>query len=239
MLVAYWSAKGGSGTTVLAAAHALRSAAERPTLLVDLDGDLPAVLGVDAPATGVSEWLAAGSNVPTDALERIAIPVVPNLQLIGLGEEPVPHEILNSRVTVLAGMLATNARTVIADCGSNPRPLAAAVARAAHRSILVTRPCFLSMRRQRRAGLAPTEVAVVRDQGRAYTDRDIEDAVGAPVRLSVDVEPAIASAVDAGMLARRLPRALRRVADRAMDRPDSGTPEVARRRRDDRGWGAA
>src|SRR5690554_3312679 len=38
VLIAYWAAKGGSGATVLAAAHALAAAVAGPTLAVDLDG---------------------------------------------------------------------------------------------------------------------------------------------------------------------------------------------------------
>ena len=44
MITVCWAAKGGSGTTVVAAAMAI--AAPTPTLLIDLAGDVPAVLGV-------------------------------------------------------------------------------------------------------------------------------------------------------------------------------------------------
>ena len=45
MIDVYWSAKGGVGTSVVAAATALMSAADGvATLLVDLDGDQPAIL---------------------------------------------------------------------------------------------------------------------------------------------------------------------------------------------------
>ena len=54
-----WSAKGGSGTTVVSAALALVLSQSRPALLVDLAGDLPATLGIAEP-TGprVLDWLA-------------------------------------------------------------------------------------------------------------------------------------------------------------------------------------
>ena len=69
-LLAFWSPKGGSGTSVTAAAVAIQAAkVRRPVRLVDLRGDLPAVLGLGAdPATGVADWLAAGPTAPTDAL---------------------------------------------------------------------------------------------------------------------------------------------------------------------------
>jgi Flp pilus assembly CpaE family ATPase len=206
MLVAYWAAKGGSGATVLAAAHGLRSARSTPTLLVDLDGDLPAALGVPAPEAGVAEWTSAGDAVPTDALDRIAVPVAPNLELLGRGRGPIDP----ARAAVLAALLARSARTVVVDCGSRPGPATGAVARAASRSILVTRACYLALQRLDEVDLAPTDVALVREERRALEVADVEARVGAPVRLSVKLDPGVARAIDAGLLCSRLPWGLRR-----------------------------
>ena len=206
MLVTYWSAKGGSGASVLAAAHGLVAASSGPTLLVDLDGDLPRVLGVAEPATGVADWLAAGASVPADAVDRIAVAVAPNLHLLARGAGPLQIE----RAEVLAGLLAASPRTVVVDGGSRPGPVARAVARVADRSVLVTRPCYLAVRRQHDLDLAPTEVALVREAQRALDARDIAQAVGAPVRTTVPFDPAVSRAVDAGLLRARLPRALAR-----------------------------
>jgi hypothetical protein len=206
VLIAYWAAKGGSGASVLAAAHALAAAATGPTLLVDLDGDLPDILGVPAPETGLAQWLAAGRAVPTDALDRISVAVAPNVHLVGRG----PGGLEPSRADVLAGLLAAMPRTVVADCGSRPGAVARAVARSADRSVLVTRSCYLAIRRQQRLGLAPTEVALVREPQRALDADDITLAVGAPVRTTVAFDPSVSRAVDAGLLRTRLPRALSR-----------------------------
>jgi hypothetical protein len=43
----------------------------------------------------------------------------------------------------------------------------------------------------------------------------VEDCVGAPVVAEVSVDPQVARAVDAGLLATRLPRGLARELDRA------------------------
>ena len=204
MLIAYWAAKGGSGATVLAAAHALRLATTTPTLLVDLDGDLPAALGVPAPAAGVAEWTGAGERVPVDALDRIAVSIGPNLQLIGSGEG-VPAA---DRAPVLADLLVRSPHTVVVDGGSRPGPLASAVIRRADRSILVTRACYLAIRRFGGLDLAPTEVALVREPQRALGPEDVAAAIGAPVRTRIPVDPGIARAVDSGLLASRMPRAL-------------------------------
>jgi hypothetical protein len=59
--------------------------------------------------------------------------------------------------------------------------------------------------------LRPSEVVVVREPGRSLSRHDIESALGAPVRAEIEADPAVARAVDAGLLmARRLPRSLER-----------------------------
>ena len=60
-----WSAKGGSGTTVIAAALGLVLSHHRPTLLVDLGGDAPAALGMAEPSgPGVHDWLVVTAFLP-------------------------------------------------------------------------------------------------------------------------------------------------------------------------------
>ncbi len=206
MLIAYWAAKGGSGASVLAAAHALVAAAAGPTVLVDLDGDLPCVIGCEPAEAGVAQWLAAGASVPTDALDRIAGPVTSNLRLVGRGTGPLDPD----RADVLAHLLAASPRTVVVDCGTRPGPVGRSVARAADRSVLVTRACYVALRRQADHDLAPTEVALVREPCRALHGRDVEAALGTPVRTTVPFDPAISRAVDAGLLRTRLPRPLAR-----------------------------
>lgn len=209
MLTAYWAAKGGAGATVLAAAHALVAATHRATVVVDLDGDLPAVLGVDATdRPGVAEWLRAGPDVPTDALDRLLVPVADDLSLLPRGIGALDE----ARAAVLGRLLAGSPREVVLDAGTRPGHAARAVVREADRSVLVTRACYLALRRLHGIGLAPTEVVVVREANRALGGDDITAAVGVPVRTTVGVDPGIARAVDAGLLAARLPRGLARAA---------------------------
>ncbi len=72
MLLALWSPKGGSGTSVVAAALALVAAGREETRLADLGGDQPAILSLpqlpaDAgPSGGLAGWLAAGPSTPTE-----------------------------------------------------------------------------------------------------------------------------------------------------------------------------
>jgi MinD-like ATPase involved in chromosome partitioning or flagellar assembly len=229
MLLACWSSKGGAGTTVVAAALACL-AAEREgspgALLADLAGDAPAVLGLDEPGgPGLAGWLAA-ADAPADALGRLEVPVAAGLGLLPRGEGPLGERPAGersageqsagegsageARAALLAALLAGEGRAVVADCGTLPRGAAGVVAAAAERSVLVIRPCFLALRRAVASALRPTEAILVAEPGRALTRRDLEAALGVPVVAVVEVDPAVARAVDAGLLASRLPRALGR-----------------------------
>src|SRR4051812_22888747 len=138
MLVACWSVKGGSGTTVVTAALGLALASHAPgALLVDLAGDLPAALGVAEPdGPGLADWLGAGADVPSDALARLEVEVGPGLALLPMGG-PLPEA--PARAEELAALLASESRVVVADCGSSPCATALSLAGAAGLSLLVLR----------------------------------------------------------------------------------------------------
>jgi MinD superfamily P-loop ATPase len=206
MLVACWSCKGGAGTTVVAAALALAHGSAG-ALLADLAGDLPVVLGLDDHGgPGLAGWLAAGSGVPADALARLERPVRPGLALLDRGAGPLVAE----RAAVLGSLLAADDRLVVADCGTSPGPPAAAVVAAAQRSLLVTRPCFVALHRARRLDFGPSGVVLVAEPGRSLGRREVEVHLGVPVVAVVEHDPAVARAVDAGLLQARLPRSLAR-----------------------------
>lgn len=208
VLIACWSAKGGSGTTVVAASLALTLARRGSTVtLADLAGDSPAALGVPDPGgPGIAEWVAAGEDVPAAALAALAAPVTPDLRLLARGVGSL-DERDGERLAVALASLAP----VVVDCGavtSDPTGAAAALAGAATHSLLVLRPCFLSLRSAVAAPLRPSGIILVNDQPRALGRADVEDVLGAPVRAEVAWDPAVARAVDAGLLARSVPRVL-------------------------------
>lgn len=203
MLVTLSSPKGGSGTSVSAVALA-SLLADPSALLVDLDGDLPAVCGLpDEDAPGIGD-LAAAIDAPPDGLARIERPVGERLALLSRGHgEPAP-----GRPELLAAVLAADRRLVVVDAGDGSSALARALsARAAHR-ILVVRPCYLALRRAAVIDDA-TAVLLIEEPGRALRRGDVADATGLPV-TSVPWDPSIARAVDAGLLVSRPPRCLRR-----------------------------
>lgn len=218
MLLACWSVKGGSGTTVVAAVLASVLARSRPegVLLADLCGDAPAVLGAPEPSgPGLSDWLRAGRDVPADALHRLEVDLGGGLHLLPRGEGPLTDD---SRADVLGAALAGDARHVVADCGVAAQGPALTLAAVATCSFLVIRPCYLALRRATVAAVRPSGIVLLREVGRALDRTDVEDVVGAPVVMELDVDPAIARSVDAGLLRARLPRPLNRAVARALER---------------------
>ena len=216
MLISAWSAKGGAGTTVvtvgLAAALADRSGDD--VLLVDLAGDLPATMGLSEPSTGLTDWMVAGPDVTLDALARVEIPTpIRKVQLLplggGLGWTP-------ERMGALVGLLAADRRILVVDAGMLSRlegdrvGLGEAVTARADVSLLVTRACYLALRRAMKLGRRPDGVVVVRENGRALDGGDVQRLLDAPVVARVDIDPAVARLVDSGLLASRPPRGLTR-----------------------------
>jgi hypothetical protein len=217
VFVSCWSVKGGAGTTVVATtlARILASRSTTGSLLVDLAGDVPALLGLeDGDGPGVSDWLAAGDTVPADGWARLEVATP-----IGVAVVPRGRGTLSAvdRAEVLVGILAAERRPVVVDCGLlptvGPRDESAAtvLASLATRSVLVTRACRLSLRRAQASPFRPSDVVLVRELGRHLVADDVAELLGVDVWAEVLVDTAVAGAIDAGSLGgRRLPRHLRR-----------------------------
>jgi CobQ/CobB/MinD/ParA nucleotide binding domain len=215
VLVACWSTKGGTGTTTVAAALALICArSPGGALAVDLDGDLPAALGLPegTPVPGVADWLAAAPCVPADGLARLEEPAGPGLSLVRRGHGPLAVP----AAELLAGVLTAEPRTVVVDCGridldtDDGGGVGRVLAAGAGRSLLVLRACYLALRRSQSVPLRPSGVVLVSEEGRSLTAEDVEHVTGVPVLAKVRVTEQVARAVDAGLLARELPRTLAR-----------------------------
>lgn len=213
MLFACWSVKGGSGTTVVSVALASLLAGSSPVgaLLVDLAGDVPAVCGMaEPPGPGVAGWLGAGPDVPADALTRLEVDGPGGLRLLARGTSEAGADLGAGRAAVLAALLAVDPRAVVADCGSGPVGAGGAVVAAAACSLLILRPCYLSLRLAQQVGQRPTGIVLVGDADRTLRAPDVEAVLDAPVVATVTTDAQVARAVDAGMLGHRLPRSLRR-----------------------------
>lgn len=211
MFTACWSVKGGSGTTVVAASLAIAHAhAGRRVVLADLAGDVPTALGVPDPVgPGLLEWLGAGAAVPDDALSRLAMSVSEDVDLIGSGGAEAARSLDDSAGSRLARALRRHAdgAELIVDCGRAEFPAAATLVAESDRSLLVLRPCYLALRRAMVAP-RPSGVVLVCEPERALGAADVEDVLGVRVVAEIPWDPAVARAVDAGLLVTRLPRRL-------------------------------
>lgn len=207
MVIACWSVKGGSGTTVIATTLALMAArGGREALVVDLGGDVPAALGIPEPDSGgVRAWCETGA-CSAASLAPFVVPVAPRLTLVtagGLAERPA-SALEGERLCAALGSIPFT----IVDCGPPGSPASVAVAGAATRSLLVMRPCYLAFRRALAAPIRPSGVILLVEDGRSLGARDVEDVLGVPVITTVPVDATVARAVDAGVLAGRVPRPL-------------------------------
>ena len=200
-VIVCWAAKGGSGTTVVACALVLGWPRSQPVTLVDLGGDCPTALGLNEPSgPGVVDWLASPTAGPPD-LARLAVTIRDDVCLIPRGLAVAPDD----QWPRLAAALRTSGNTVV-DAGTGCPPQA--LLDAAEQSLLITRPCFLAIRRAQQLSIRPTGIVLVDEPGRALTSGDVEHALGVPVVAEVHLDPAVARAVDAGLLIARLPRSL-------------------------------
>jgi hypothetical protein len=208
VLTVCWSVKGGVGSTVvsalLALGHARRSS--EGALAIGLDDDLAMALGVSVrPTVGFAEWTCT-EDAPPDALARLATEVGAGLHVIGAGA----GELCLDRLASRSSELEMTTRPVIVDVGNASAPVVTRLTAAASSSLLVVRSCYLGLRRCQDLPAEPTGVVLVREPGRSLTCRDVEAVIGVPVLVEIDVDPAVARLVDAGLLTTRLPRSLSR-----------------------------
>ena len=110
---------------------------------------------------------------------------------------------------MLAALLGDDPRPVVIDCRNPERRGGAHRCRQATVSLLVVRRVPRASPCGERAS-SPIGVVLVGEVGRALGRADVEAVLGVPVRAEVMVDPAVARAVDAGVLASRLPKPLAR-----------------------------
>jgi MinD-like ATPase involved in chromosome partitioning or flagellar assembly len=207
MLFACWSVKGGSGTTVVATALALVLAESSPegVLLVDCAGDVPAALGLPEPdGPGLADWLAAPEASP-DALARLAVEASASVRLVpwqgGLNRPEGDSARLLDALGAAPG-------PVVVDVGAIASKFALGVAASASVSLLVMRPCYMSVRRATAAPIRPSGVILVHEPGRVLKREDVEAGLGVPVRAELVWSEGVARLVDVDGLLGRVPRSL-------------------------------
>jgi hypothetical protein len=160
-------ARGGAGTSTIAAMLALWARTMVPTELVTGDLDtMTALLGITPPA---------------DRPE----PVLPGLRL--------------------AQTSTGDAELTVIDAGRQGDTQLGAVGPGERRIGVLRGPCYLALRTLLSGRCETLDgVVVVAEPGRALTERDVADVLGIPVVAVVPAIPAIARAIDAGLLTSRL-----------------------------------
>jgi hypothetical protein len=73
--------------------------------------------------------------------------------------------------------------------------------------VVVRGPCYLALRHLVNAeGRLPDGIVLAKEAGRSLTAKDVSDVTGVPVVAQIDVTPAVARTIDAGLLVARLHR---------------------------------
>lgn len=217
MITLCHAAKGGSGTTIVACLRAIDSLG--PVLLVDLEGDVPGMLGLPDPERpGIADWLA--SNAPIAHLDDLLIEVTPNALVLpraavdsfasaSAAIAGAPAERWDELVDWFGEWAHDSGGAIVIDAGTTVLPTS--FAEQCPTRWLVTRSCYLSLRRATRLPVTPTGVVVVDEPGRALSARDIETCVRAPIIATIPWDMRVARSIDTGLLgARRLPRSVQR-----------------------------
>lgn len=207
MTTSFWSVKGGVGVSTVAAMFAIaRASRAEPSLIVDFAGDQPALLGLPDPVgPGVTEWCAT-PNRSSDALARVSTEISVDLSLLHRGAdrwgETEPGQLHQA--------LRAQNQHVMIDAGRADHPFTQAVVAQSEHRLLVLRCCYLALHAARSLPIEPTGIVLVRERGRSLGPADAEAVTAAPVVAEIALDPAIARCIDAGLIARRLPRALLR-----------------------------
>lgn len=160
-------ARGGQGTTTVAAALALFASGARQSILVASEPETAArVLGVAVPAERCVE--------------------------------------VTSRLRLASILPAAGDDTVVIDGGHLGHGVVAP-AGASH-WVVLRGPCYLALASLLEAPVRPDGIILVAETGRSLTAIDASDITGLPVVATVTASPAVARAIDAGILPARISR---------------------------------
>ena len=202
------SPKGGTGTSVVAASLAIVSSSSSPTLLVDLAGDQAAILGLPQPPIGLSDW---ANGMTYREFDEIVSLCHDNLYLAPTGT--CDFETLNAnawdKLLRALSLKHSEGCNIIVDLGRADIPIA--LRKIVDTCYLVTRPCYLALRRAVDLETAFSGVIVVNEPDRVLTSRDVESVLKLKCVAEIPYTSEISRRVDSGLLKSRLPMALQSV----------------------------
>jgi len=218
MLISCWSPKGGSGTTVVAAALAALTARQSNCWLVDTQGDLEAVFGVERAADGFRDWCECPPAIGADRLSDLGVDVAPGLTLIGAGAAHADISLAtDGRVQEFADWLGDDIAIVdagVVSQGAMPGYVEA-FNDVADVSLCVIRPCHLSLLRAHQSPIRPTGLIIIEEPNRRVAAEDAMRLLDAPIVARIPWDVSIGRAVDAGVMVRAMPKVLSRALERA------------------------
>jgi len=165
---------------------------------------------------GQGAELAADAGVQQRSVVVLVVDAGDGVSLLPAGSSSVaPWS--EERARSLARTLASHDVHVVVDVGRRGGPSVGQAHEAlvdelvaAGRSLLVTRSCYLALRRAVHQRVVADGAVLVREPGRSLDHRDVTQVLGLPMLAQVDLDPAVARSVDAGLLARTPHRALER-----------------------------
>lgn len=180
--IGFATAKHGQGCTTVACATAVLASREYHTLVVDWDSDCAAAFGV-SPA-------ALADDLPTDIHSR--------LQLVSLGWYMENSDLLDLYDVIIHDYGTFEDHFVPSDFDF---PF-----------VIVTRLCYMALRRLA-AGIHTDgnvdQIVIVKEMGRALSEKDVVRIFDHPVAVTeLYDDAAVRRALDAGLLASRLPSSL-------------------------------
>jgi CobQ/CobB/MinD/ParA nucleotide binding domain len=217
-IITVHATKGGQGlTTITAALGVLQAQAGHRTLLIDTGGDLPAILGKPEPlSVGLADYLID----PNITLDDITVNIGENLDIVTRGTGPIAFTTYT--YGLLTGGLGDYDAIII-----DARTCADEWNQHADRDVLVTRPCYLAVRRAIHLPQRPTEVVFMTEPGRALSAHDIEVVLGVPIAATVPVDIDTARIIDAGILANRMPQQMARALAPLVEATSSASNVIA------------
>ena len=155
------------------------------------------------------------SDAPTAHLGDLLVTVTPNCTLLP-AKGAAPAATRDQRGDRWDGLFdwlqewsGDTGGSVIIDAGTVPIP--PTFLEQCQSRWLVTRACYLALRRAATLPVRPTGVVLVDEPGRSLRRQHVQEAVGAPVIATMVWDIRVARAVDSGLLlGGRLPRGLQR-----------------------------
>lgn len=129
--------------------------------------------------------------------------------VLGLGESHEPT-VVNDTLTVANKDSQFDLdlyEDIVFDYGKNPSSVVKGV------NILVTKHCYIAMRRGLQLNVQPDMIVVLAEDNRALRDVDVEACLGVKIAAVIKYDSTVSRSIDAGLMASRLPRPLIRVND--------------------------